>query len=154
MKMLLVAEGELAIEKTTGDAMAHVALKAHAPDSPFIQTLPELQENLSEHGFLLLNAALVFRPDVRPLNEARAWQPFLQTVLTALAQHAEKIDQAPAKLVLWGKVAELINALSAAKRFPQAVSEHPYNLSFIANSSMQQLFGAMHLLRRQAGKTA
>ena len=61
MKMLLVADGQLKPGQTSGEAMAACRCKARATDSPFIQTLTELQANLTAHGFLLLNASLVFR---------------------------------------------------------------------------------------------
>jgi uracil-DNA glycosylase len=149
MKMLLVASEHLSIEQTSGEVMVAVAQKARAAGSDFIHTLPELQANLTRHGFLLLNAALVFRPHVPPLKEAKAWQPFLQVVLSALADHATKKGRKPPTLVLWGKVAEQFNALPANALFPKAVSEHPYNLSFIKNSVMQKLFGPMKLLHKQ-----
>lgn len=147
MKMLLVADGQVSIEQTTGEALATIAHNARASPST-IQTLPELQANLVRHGFLLLNATLVFRPDVPPVREARAWLPFLQTVLDALADHAEHAGKAPPTLVLWGKIAVQLDALPANKRFPKKTSEHPYNLSFIANPAMQKLFGPMHLLKK------
>jgi uracil-DNA glycosylase len=141
MKMLLVADGQLSPAETGGAALAPVAVRALANGS--IQTLAELQGNLTAHGFLLLNAALVFRPQVAPALEARAWLPFLQTVLGALAEAA-----APPTLVLWGKIAEQLKRLPATGRFPQVCSEHPYNLSFIQHAGMQALFGPMGLLRR------
>jgi uracil-DNA glycosylase len=149
MKMLLVADGQLAADNTSGDAIAHIAEKARAIGSSFIQTLTELQANLTRHGFLLLNASLVYRPDVPPQKDAKAWQPFMQTVLEALADHADKKDRKPPTLVLWGKIAEQLNALHLTSRFPTAVSEHPYNLSFIVNRTMQTLFKPMRLLQRQ-----
>lgn len=152
MKMLLVAGGQLDETHTSGEALAEVAHKARAIGSPFIQTLTELQANLTRHGFLLLNASLVYRPQVPPLKEARAWQPFLRTVLDALAAHAERKGAALPTLVLWGKIAEQLNVLGATARFPCALSEHPYNLSFIRNRTMQKLFGPMHLLREQGGR--
>jgi uracil-DNA glycosylase len=148
MKMLLVADRQLAIEQTTGDAMARISLHARAIGSPFIQTLQELQANLIKRGFLLLNAALVFRVHVAPLKDAKAWQPFLQMVLTALADHAERTSGAAPTLVLWGKLAEQLKAMATTARFPQALAEHPYNLSFIANSSMHSLFQPMYLLKK------
>lgn len=151
MKMLLVTDGQLSLEQTSGEAIAQIALKARATGSRSIQTLPELQGNLTRHGFLLLNASLVFRSDVPPIKDAKAWQPFLQTVLAGLADHADKEGKSPPTLVLWGKVAELLSALPANARFPKAISEHPYNLSFIANTAMHKLFGPMHLLRKQPG---
>ncbi len=191
MKMLLVADGQLTAGQTSGDAVAGVAAMVRENESLFIQTLEELQSNLTIHGFLLLNASLVFRPEVPPLKDAKAWQPFLQTVLSALVEHAERERRSPPTLVLWGKVAGLLSelpAIDAARismephpltptlsqrervknghdeietsscrinnaRFPKAVSEHPYNLSFINSASMQSLFGPMRLLRKQDGNT-
>ena len=142
MKMLLVADGQLRADDSSGDAMAPVAAAAQAGDT--IQTLAELQDNLSSHGFLLLNATLVFRPQVKPVVDARAWLPFLQVVLEALGQR----EPAPT-LILWGKIAEALQKLPETARCPQLVSEHPYNLSFIGNEGMQTLFGPMRLLRRR-----
>ena len=150
MKMLLVADGLLAADNTTGEAIAEVAAEARAIGSPFIQTLTELQANLTRNGFLLLNAALVFRPHVPPVKEARAWQPFLQIVLQALLGHADAQRMSAPTLVLWGKVAEQLKGLASTARFPKALSEHPYNLTFIGNETMQKLFGPMHLLLKQA----
>jgi uracil-DNA glycosylase len=150
MKMLLVADGKLTLGNTSGDHMAQIALQARSPGSPFIQTLSELQSNLTRHGFLLLNASLVFRPDVPPLKDAKAWQPFLQVVLAALLEHAADKGGTPPKLVLWGKIAEQLKAIPANASFPKIVAEHPYNLTFIGNPAMRELFGPMHLLQKQA----
>ncbi|MDQ2819289.1 MAG: uracil-DNA glycosylase [Pseudomonadota bacterium] len=141
MKMLLVADGQLQAGATGGAHMAPLAEKVRH-DSATIQTLPELQANLSAHGFLLLNASLVFRTTVKPVVDARGWLPFLQVVLRALAQ----LTPAPT-LVLWGKIAEELKKLPETGCFPHASAEHPYNLSFIDNAPMQALFGPMHLLR-------
>lgn len=140
MKMLLVANGQLDAGDTGGGAMVPVAQAARSNGS--IQTLAQLQDNLIGHGFLLLNAALVFRKHVAPAIDARAWQPFLQTVLAALASQPQ-----PPTLVLWGKIAEQLKKLPEAARLPQIHAEHPYNLSFIQHKGMQELFGAMELLR-------
>jgi uracil-DNA glycosylase len=140
MKMLLVAEGKLEADNCAGEALAPVAAAAQHDGS--ILTLPQLQDNLTTEGFLLLNAALVFRPHVAPVVEARAWLPFLQTVLAVLADRPQ-----PPTLVLWGKIAEQLKKLEPTARFPQVCAEHPYNLSFIRHDGMQQLFGPMHLLR-------
>ncbi|TFW27600.1 uracil-DNA glycosylase [Massilia horti] len=141
MKMLLVADGKLRADDAKGAALAPIAAQARGDGS--IRTLAELQENLIRHGFLLLNAALVFRPHVAPAVEARAWQPFLQTVLAALARQPQ-----PPTLVLWGKIAEQLKRLPETAGFPQLCAEHPYNLSFIQHAGMQQLFGPMRLLQR------
>jgi uracil-DNA glycosylase len=144
MKMLLVADGQLQPGDTAGAALTPIADAARENGS--IQTLAQLQDNLTAHGFLLLNAALVFRPHVAPPVEARAWQPFLQAVLAALADR----DTAPT-LVLWGKIAEQLKRLPETARFPQVCAEHPYNLTFIDNPRMHALFGPMRLLRRGQG---
>ena len=138
MKMLLVAEGKLDPQDTGGAAMAPLA--AHAASDGTIQTLAQLQDNLTANGFLLLNASLVFRPQVKPAIDAKAWLPFLQTVLEALAGRAPT-------LVLWGKIAEQLMKLPETARLPQVVSEHPYNLTFIHHRQMQALFRPMRLLR-------
>ena len=148
IKMLLVADGRLSVNHTTGDALALIALQARAIASPLIQTLADLQGKLMQQGFLLLNAALVFRPHVAPVKDARAWRPLMQLVLDALLQQAATQGDALPTLVLWGKIAEQLNGIAQIERFPKAVSEHPYNLSFIANAEMQHLFGAMQLLHK------
>lgn len=140
MKMLLVSSGQLQAGATGGAALAPVAQAARNDGS--IQTLAQLQDNLTGHGFLLLNAALVFRKHVAPVIDARAWLPFLQTVLAALGK-----QPTPPTLVLWGKIAEQLQKLPETAAFPQALAEHPYNLSFIEHQGMQQLFGPMELLR-------
>jgi uracil-DNA glycosylase len=155
MKMLLVAEGLLDRNLSSSEQLPHVSLKARAIDSPFIQTRSDLQRNLIDEGFLLLNATLVFRPHVPPVKDARAWQPFVQTVLSALADNAERKKAEPPVLVLWGKIAEQLKELPSNLRFRKAVSEHPYNLSFVDNSVMHALFGPMHLLfKRDVRKPA
>lgn len=140
MKMLLVADGQLQVNDTGGAALAPVAAASRANGS--IQTLAQLQDNLTAEGFLLLNAALVFRKHVAPVVDARAWLPFLQTVLAVLAGQASKPT-----LVLWGKIAEQLRRLPETADLPQVVAEHPYNLSFIGHRGMQELFGPMELLR-------
>jgi uracil-DNA glycosylase len=147
MKMLLIADGELRPDNTSGEAIQEIAGKVRAVGSPFIQTLTELQANLTRQGFLLLNASLVYRAHVPPAKDAKAWLPFMKTVLDALVEHADKKDRQPPTLVLWGKLAEQINSLPMSSRFPAVVSEHPYNLTFILNRPMQQLFKPMRLLR-------
>ncbi len=148
MKLLLVADGQLAIENTTGDAISGVAQQAQMRGSAAIQQLTDLQENIVKQGFLLLNASLVFRSDVAPVKDAKAWLPFMQAVLVGVAEAAEGRGQNLPTLVLWGKIAEQLSAYPVTARFPKAVAEHPYNLSFIANPGMQALFGPMQLLKR------
>jgi uracil-DNA glycosylase len=145
IKMLLVADGTLHPGQTSGEAMIVAGAQALQPGSVTIQTLPQLQQNLSRNGFLLLNAALVFRAHVPPARDARAWAPFLEVILGALAN-----CPLPPTLVLWGKIAAQLDGLPGIDRFSRLAAEHPYNLSFIENGSMQKLFGPMQLLRWSA----
>ena len=145
IKMLLVAEGALPVDQTTGAAIAAVGLAAQRMGSGRIQTLTQLQDNLIRHGFLLLNASLVFRSTVAPLRDAQAWLPFLRTVLAALAAPSRR-GGAPS-LVLWGKIAGQVTALPEVAHLPKLVAVHPYNLSFIQDQTMQQLFEPMELLK-------
>jgi uracil-DNA glycosylase len=149
IKMLLVADGQLDVNHTTGDAMAHVSSLAREENSGFVQTLPELQKNLIGHGFLLLNASLIFRSDVAPVRDARAWQLFLQAIFSALDAHQNMTEGKTVSLVLWGKIAEMLKQIPATNFFPHIIAEHPYNLSFIANTSMQDFFVPMKLLIKQ-----
>jgi len=147
IKMLLVTEGMLCADHTAGVAMQPVARAVCAPDSPWIQNAAQLQSNLLSQGFLLLNASLVFRSTVAPAQDARAWLPFLRFILQALAQQ-QKTSNNQVQLVLWGKIAEKILALPEADHFTYLVSEHPYNLSFIENETMQNFFRPLHLLKK------
>ena len=147
IKMLLVAAGALDPAHTSGSALQKVASSATNAHSPWTQQLAELQQHLHEQGFLLLNASLVFRPDVAPAKDGKAWQPFLQEVLIAMAAHAAQSGTELPSLILWGKIAEQLRQIPAAADFPHIIAEHPYNLSFIRNETMQQLFQPMHLLR-------
>lgn len=150
IKMLLVADALLDERHTNGAALAAVSAKARQADSGFIQSLPELQANLTKQGFLLLNAALVYRANVAPAADAKAWRSFLQVIFSALNEQQNRPKTKPIKLVLWGKIAEQLKQIPASNFFPHVQSEHPYNLSFIANKTMQNFFAPMHLLRQPA----
>jgi uracil-DNA glycosylase len=156
MKMLAVAAGELELTQTTGPAMAALARRARANPAQWIQTLAQLQQNLTHSGFLLLNASLVFRENVAPKIDAKAWQPFLEQVLSALPRPAGSPGAASKVntpcLVLWGKIAGQLQPLPQVAGLPQIVAEHPYNLSFIGNTQMHALFAPMQLLRVANGR--
>ncbi|MFZ6813123.1 uracil-DNA glycosylase [Undibacterium sp. Rencai35W] len=151
IKMLLVADGYLTEADTSIAAMSVVARQAKLPDADLIQTLPDLQQNLLNQGFLLLNATLVFRSDVAPAKDAKAWQPFLHHILTALHERQAKSEpqvMTAVTLVLWGKIAEQLKQIPVTELFSQQIAEHPYNLSFICNKTMQSFFKPLRLLQR------
>ncbi len=133
IKTALVAEGYLrpdAEGKISQDSIAEI------DKSSLVQTMPELFENLHAAGFLMLNATPVLHPERKPAIEAKFWQGFLFSLLKQLG---ELTDQ-PLTLVLWGKIAETIESMDLADRYNKLVSEHPYNISFIHNLTMQRLF--------------
>ena len=149
IKMLLVAEGALEVQHTSATDLARIANLTCGSGSDWIQTGVELQHNLMQHGLKLLNASLVFRPEVPPVQDAKAWLPFLRTVLQVLSESR----QAAVQLILWGKIAEKIRQLPEAQMFTCICSEHPYNLTFIANPVMQALFKPLSLLHQQLPPT-
>lgn len=146
MKMLLVAEGLLDEALTTKEAVAKARHLGMQQQPPLIERLAQLQENLFRQGFLLLNASLVFRADVPPAQDAKAWLPFLCVILSALTAKNEN-RKCEVELVLWGKIAEQVKAMHESRLFSLIIAEHPYNLSFVTNKSMQAFFKPMQLLR-------
>lgn len=146
MKMLLVAEGLLDEALTTKEAVAKARHLGMQQQPPLIERLAQLQENLFRQGFLLLNASLVFRADVPPAQDAKAWLPFLCVILSALTVKNEN-RKCEVELVLWGKIAEQVRAMQKSHLFSLIIAEHPYNLSFVTNKSMQAFFKPMQLLR-------
>ncbi|MFZ6691505.1 uracil-DNA glycosylase [Undibacterium sp. SXout20W] len=146
IKMLLVASGDLDKDATSGAAMAEIARKAIHPEFGFIQTLPELQKNLSSQGILLLNASLVFRTTVAPVKDGKSWQPFFRSICASLYKFHSVSPGSMPSLILWGKIAESLKNISELAVLPQILAEHPYNLTFIKNPSMHELFRPMRLL--------
>ena len=143
MKCALLAEGHLALDadgKITQSAIACL------DKSQLINSMDDFFTALEKNGFLLLNTAPVLQPLRKPAIEARFWQPFIHQLLLDLQKtDLQQLDQAPT-LVLWGKVAQQIEALPISKQYQKIVSEHPYNLSFINNPDMQLFFAQLKLL--------
>lgn len=143
MKMLLVAEGLLDSKELHPEAMAKVSMAARLPESGTIQSMEDLHQNFLSQGFLMLNASLVFRAQVVPSIDAKAWEVFLERVFAALAG----VTPRPV-IILWGKLAERLVKIPGLDAFDIAKSEHPYNLSFINNETMQILFAELKLLHK------
>lgn len=140
IKMLMVADGQINLD-TSGAAIAPLAQLMRSQPDVYVQTMSELQNNFVKQGFLMLNASLVFRTTVAPAVDAKAWHVFLEHVLHALAQQVPKPT-----LILWGKIADRLMTIPVVSELNVVVSEHPYNLSFIQNKTMQQLFSSFELL--------
>ena len=133
IKMLLVARGDL-VHDLSQNAIARL------DKSKLIQTAAELFSQLMSHGFLLLNASLVYSEG--QVNEhARQWRPFILALLEGLA-----IQKPSLQLVLLGRIADMIpkTTLPVGLR-----AEHPYNLSFITNPNVVQFFKPMDLLNHE-----
>jgi uracil-DNA glycosylase len=142
VKTALLGEGLLqrdADGKITQDAIARL------DKSALIQSLPELFDNLEAAGFLMLNATPVLHPERKPAVEARYWRDFLEQLLALIAQQsAQSIT-----LLLWGKIANLVNEMPASSCYDKLVCEHPYNISFIDNPDMLGLFAELRILQKK-----
>lgn len=130
MKMLLVAQGVL----NKNQSQATIAL---IDKSNYISTGRQLFENFIHHGFLLLNASLVYSEGKVSLH-ARHWRPFVHCLFELLSRENPNLQ-----LVLFGKIANQVpkTSLSIALQ-----SEHPYNLSFVTNPNVIQFFKPLDLL--------
>jgi uracil-DNA glycosylase len=141
VKTALIAEGRLHRDlngKITQDSIAQL------DKSGLIQTLAELFDNLEQAGFLMLNATPVLHPQRKPALEARYWQQFLERLLALVAQYSSQ----RITLLLWGKIAKLVEAMPASQAYDRLVCEHPYNISFIDNPDMLRLFAKLRVLQQ------
>jgi len=57
-------------------------------------------------------------------------------------------------LLLWGKIAKLVEAMPASSNYRKIVCEHPYNISFIDNPEMLKLFAKLSILQTPRASTA
>lgn len=130
IKMLLHAEGLLESPFSAQD----IALLSK---QDLISSIDALFNKLLSHGFLLLNASLIWSNDLPVRYHARHWQPFIHAIFESL-EHQE------VKYLLFGKIAEKF------KYLPQQhclITEHPYVLSFIENPAVLDFFKPLSLLR-------
>ncbi len=135
LKMLLIAEGQLTPDETTQPAIA----KLNKQD--LIKTNNDLFNNFLSHGFLLLNATPVLRPN-QVRKDAREWQPFISHVLNFIAERRPQVE-----LILLGNIANSIEKLISHHETRRFYAEHPYNISFINNPKILQFFRPFRLLR-------
>lgn len=134
IKMLLLTEGALEQNDLSQPAIASL------DKQPYVQTLEQLFNNLLEKGFLLLNASLTLT-NKRPQYDVKQWQPFMNAVLEAIYAHDPTVE-----LILWGNLAKQLAKLPAVHAFKQRHAEHPYNISFICNPSVQDFFRPLRIL--------
>lgn len=118
-------------------------LKLSDPKRSKISTLPELFQRLLSHGFLLLNASLVYQDKKSVQQDAKNWQPFMFRLLTEMYHLNPNIE-----LLLFGRIAKLIDPFLNQHNlhYKKTIAEHPYNLSFITNPTVQNFFKPLSLL--------
>ncbi len=141
IKTALLAEGLITPSE---DGSIPQSMIVAVNKQPLISTLPELFEVLQQRGFLLLNATPVLDSERAVNKESRFWTPFINQLLSDI----KSLMNQPPTLLLWGKIAEKITALPASEGYRVLQSEHPYNISFIHNPAMQQLFSEIKLLHQ------
>lgn len=141
MKTALLAQGLI---QPLDDGRIPQPLIAEVDKNPLIQNIGQLFNAFQQQGFLLLNATPVLHPDNAPAKEARYWISFVNELLHQINQY----KKSPPTLILWGKIAQQIEAMPAAKSYPKIGCEHPYNISFIQNEQMQQLFSQLQILNK------
>lgn len=141
IKTMLLAENLLNADSS--DKVSQQAIAA-VDKTPLIQTADDLFQQFNRRGFLLLNATPVLSESLPVKKEAVYWRPFINRLLKLIA-----MQQPLPTLILWGKISAVISSLPAASTFPTLISEHPYNISFLHNPLMRQLFSELNLLHRQ-----
>lgn len=130
VKMLLFARGDLK------DDFAQAAI-ASLDKSKYLQTIDKLFSALLRHGFLLLNASLIYSPG-KVLYHAKNWRPFIDSVLNEVVNYDASIT-----LILLGKISERFANLPYQHKI---IAEHPYNISFITNKKINDFFRGFDLL--------
>ena len=142
LKTALLAEG--LVDKDDEGKITQAAIAA-IDKQRLVQTLDGLFANLQQSGLLMLNATPVLHPQRKPVQEARYWHAFLEQLLASIAQHTA----ADITLLLWGKIAQQVEAMPASRPYRKLVCEHPYNLSFIDNPQMLDLFAGLSPLQQR-----
>ena len=132
LKMLLYARNDLQ------DDFSQAAI-AKLNKAQYIQSLPELFQALLGHGFLLLNASLVYEPN-RVAYHAKHWRPFILELCQLLHLSNPNIQ-----LVLLGNIAK---QLAPTHLFQCFLAEHPYVNTFIRNPEVVAFFQPFNLLAR------
>jgi uracil-DNA glycosylase len=99
-----------------------------------------LKDNFEKNGVLLLNMALIFTTKEESKKHVKAWHAFVVALLS-------QVQDKKIALILFGKMAEVLEKIPEAKSFQKVTMPHPYNIGFITDARAQKLFKPMHLLR-------
>ncbi len=134
MKMLLLCEGELKddFSKETIKKISH---------EKYINSIIELKNNFEKNGVLLLNSALIFTKKEDSKYHAKMWKGFIDTLL-------KEIKNKDIKLLLFGNISKEIDKLNSSKDFEKVLVPHPYNVSFITDKKVLEVFCPMRLLQK------
>lgn len=136
LKMLLITERLLDSGHPSQENIAKI------DKQQLIQTNQELFNHFLEHGFLLLNVSLVLS-DHSKTKDAKAWRPFLQSLLMCIIKERPHI-----KFLIFGRIANAMDILQGITA-NTIYAEHPYNHSFITNEDVRAFFKPLHLLRHR-----
>ena len=134
MKMLLLCEGELK------DDFSKEAIKK-IDSSKYINSIIELKNNFEKNGVLLLNSALIFTRKEDSKYHAKMWKSFVDTLLKG-------VKDRDIKLLLFGNISKEIDKLNSSKDFEKVLVPHPYNVSFITDKKVLEVFYPMKLLEK------
>ena len=133
MKMLLICEGKLDNSDTSKEAIIKI------DTTQYIQSIMQLKDNFEKNGVLLLNTALIFSSKDDSKKHVKKFKPFINSLL-------KQIKDEDIKLILFGSMAKEIEKFEVSSDFDKFYCEHPYNVSFIINKNVQELFNQMKLL--------
>jgi uracil-DNA glycosylase len=132
MKMVLLCEGALE-DDFSKEAVAKIDKTA------YINDILDLKENFEKNGVLLLNMALIFTTKEESKKHVKAWSSFIKSLLAQL-------EDREITLILFGKMAQVLEKVDEAKTFEKLTMPHPYNIGFITDERAHKLFKPMHLL--------
>ncbi|WP_331775164.1 uracil-DNA glycosylase [Sulfurospirillum sp. 1612] len=134
IKMLCVAQGVLPHDNTSQQAISQL------PKEGYIRTIFDLKENFEKNGVLLLNTSLIFTSKKNTMRHARAFLPFMDTLLQTLKDRNIEI-------ILFGNTAKMLEKkLPFLQTYTLHKMPHPYNVSFIKDPTALTLFAPMKLL--------
>ncbi len=132
MKMALLCEGALR-DDFSKEAVIMI------DKTPYIDSIYQLRDNFEKNGVLLLNMALVFTSKDASKKHIKVWQGFVRSLLLQLQEREMT-------LILFGKMAEVLEKVAEAAPFQKETMPHPYNIGFITDEKAHKLFGPMRLL--------
>ena len=136
LKMLLLCEDLLSVDDLSQKAIANIN------KTNLCTNIIGLKDNFEKNGVLLLNMALVFTDKSESKYHLKKWKPFIQSILCSLKE--EDI-----KLILFGSAAKEVEKLEYSTYFKKFFFMHPYNMAFIKDKEVRQLFKPMNLLSKR-----